>query len=154
MKKLIFLDIDGVLNDELTGLYQSTDGYWPEIKPDCVKAFNRIIRATEAKIVLSSSWRYHILNGNMSLHGFFVLLRSHGVRGELVGHTRESSDSLEPRWIQIKDWLKDNRSDEFRRCCILDDDPSAFGGIVSGVQTGNGGLTDANAAEAIALLNA
>ena len=56
--KVIFLDIDGVLNSEETvkkGI-RSDRGYIG-IDPFLTAIFNRIIFATDAKIVLSSTWR-------------------------------------------------------------------------------------------------
>lgn len=165
--KIIFLDIDGVLNDFERSWGEVPD-YNPSFVPKCVQAFNRIIRATEAKVVLSSSWRYSILNGNMSLNGFRILLSSHSVRGELIGHTREdvaTDDVFEPRWRQIADWLKAPAyGDKQAACrasgepirltsyCIIDDDSDAFGGR-PGVRTSGGvGLTEADADAAIEIL--
>ena len=54
--KIIFLDVDGVLNCE----YTHTKGMslFP-IDPYMVLLVDRIVQATGAKVVLSSSWRYH-----------------------------------------------------------------------------------------------
>lgn len=55
--KVIFLDIDGVLNDEDTGYSwekQEERGY---IDPEFVKNLSWIVDETGAEIVLSSSWR-------------------------------------------------------------------------------------------------
>jgi len=149
---IIFLDIDGVLNslsraDEPADLFR-------EILSPHVMALNKIVRATDAKMVLSSSWRYYIHNGMMSLSGFELMLHTHGVRGSLVGHTRRDKDEYEPRWLQIRDWLRDNRPPtpgDLQRYCILDDDPDAFGGL-HGVQTNGSGLTTEDAEQAIAIL--
>jgi hypothetical protein len=161
--KLVFLDIDGVLNDYERSWREVPD-YNPEFVPTCVQNFNRIIRETEARIVLSSSWRHLIHAGHMSLHGFQTLLRSHGVRGELIGWTRPDLCE-EPRWKQIADWLRspnhegtagESRSRlagrKVERYCIIDDDHEAFGGR-PGVQTAGGmGLTEADADAAIEIL--
>ena len=155
--KLVFLDIDGVLND-FERSWGAVPDYNPEFVPRCVQNFNRIIRATEARIVLSSSWRHLIVFGHMSLNGFSVLLRSHSVRGHLIGHTREeaASESSEPRWQQIADYIKTHReanADGIERYCILDDCSDAFGGR-PGVRTdGSTGLTAADADLAIEILN-
>jgi hypothetical protein len=169
--KLIFLDVDGVLNRFGPAFSESLADYSPQIEPACVRAFNRIIRDTEAKIVLSSSWRYLIHNGHFSLNGFQVFLRSHGIRGELIGCTRQdlgTADEPEPRWQQIADWLKVQRvagrdkngaiiasnlqGEPIGRYCIIDDDPDAFGGR-PGVQTnGAFGLTEEDSFRAIQIL--
>ena len=147
--KIIFLDIDGVLNSTS----QQTPAIGNEFLPRCVTELNRIIALTDAKIVLSSNWRYLIHNGYMDLTGFSILLRSHNVRGELVGFTRESEGD-EPRWSQIRDWFRANSPvGTDYNYCILDDDPGAFGGR-PGVQTNGNGLTEADADLAIEILNA
>ena len=55
--KVIFLDIDGVLNSE--EYYESfPDGeFIPPIDPVCVERLKRIVDRTGAKLILSSSWR-------------------------------------------------------------------------------------------------
>ncbi len=174
---IVFLDIDGVLNDWERSWREVPD-YNPEFVPCCVKAFNKIIRATEAKIVLSSSWRYGIHRGDFSLRGFGRMLRSHSVRGELIGATRPS-ECDEPRWREIADWLKKpmlpaglivgiddaelgvglglEKTTEpvpfkIKRYAIIDDDSDAFGGR-PGVQTAGGvGLTEADADLVIEIL--
>ena len=154
--RLIFLDLDGVLN-----AYQPFSGsvpeYNPEIFPRCVRNFNRIIRQTEARIVLSSAWRHLIHFQHMSLHGFQTLLRTHGVKGELIGYTR-ADEGEEPRWRQIADWLKDPRHHkgghkiDVSMYAILDDTSEAFGGR-PGVQTdGTKGLTVKDANKVIRIL--
>lgn len=152
-QNLIFLDIDGVLND-WDRSWRDVPDYNPEILPRCVRALNRIIRETDAKLVLSSSWRGLITTGHMTLLGFERMLSSHGVNGYLIGHTRNIGD--EYRWQEIADWLRQpmwgpNRI-KIRRYCIIDDDPDAFGKR-PGVQTKGGeGLTEADADAVIALL--
>lgn len=51
MKKVIFLDIDGVLNSDRT-LYESIS-----LEDDLILNLKEIINKTGAKIILSSSWR-------------------------------------------------------------------------------------------------
>jgi hypothetical protein len=146
--KIIFLDIDGTINRTLIGE--------PEFNSFCIAALNRIIEATGAKLVLSSSWRYKILNGGMSLQEFARdLLEPAGVCGQLIGYTRENAATLddepEPRWRQIADWLR-QPPHPIERYCILDDDPDAFGGR-PGVRTDRRtGLTEADADAAIEIL--
>lgn len=84
MSDLIFLDIDGVLNDHsFDDLAKSC-----RIVPSNVVHLNRIIVETGAKIVLSSAWRYLLNRDEMTLQGLDWLLRSHGVAaGALVGIT-------------------------------------------------------------------
>ena len=60
--KVLFLDIDGVLNNDKTfeevhDYYVKTGYHKVEIGLDMVERLFKIIEATGAKIVLSSSWR-------------------------------------------------------------------------------------------------
>lgn len=114
---ILFLDIDGVLNGHQTICKdsQSTTLHGPQ-----VKQLNRVLRETGANIILSSSWRYQIIAGKMTLAGMDLLLRSHGVMaGRLVGHTRPDTMVVDSnsgalvfveneRGPQISDWLSDN----------------------------------------------
>lgn len=51
MKKVIFLDIDGVLNSDRT-LYEDTS-----LEDDLILNLKELVDKTKAKIILSSSWR-------------------------------------------------------------------------------------------------
>ena len=101
--KLIFLDIDGVLNDHQ---------FHPEalicaLLPACVAQLGRVISQTGAKIVLSSDWRYMIHESLMSLQEFEALLRAHGAPAELeiIGVTT-TDEAVKGRGQQIAAWLQ------------------------------------------------
>ena len=71
-KKVIFLDIDGVLNCEQTYInrfkkMQETKNYILDIDEEKVKLLSYICRITGAKVVLSSSWRSDWKNGKENL---------------------------------------------------------------------------------------
>lgn len=62
-KKVIYLDIDGVLNsDEFAAFCLKEEGYDPfeidELDPRAIKNLKYIVENTGASIVLSSSWRW------------------------------------------------------------------------------------------------
>lgn len=60
LTKIIFLDIDGVLNRLGTPQQGRTTEKWEGLigmEPELVTRFNRLVRETEAKVVLSSTWR-------------------------------------------------------------------------------------------------
>lgn len=88
--KVIFLDFDGVL---VTVHDRYTAG-----SPFCVFNLNRIIEATGAKIVVSSSWR--ILFEMEELTRF---LKEWGVQGEVIGKTPVNHDG--ERGDEIQAWL-------------------------------------------------
>lgn len=161
---LIFLDIDGVLNAH-------------EFDPECgcgridrdkMGRLNRILRATGARVVLSSAWRYLVHRGEMNLMGLEWLLRSHGmISGRLAGITRV--DYLAPRppydgrpesWVhtnergdQVRCWL-DSAGATAPPYVVIDD--LDLGISAAGhpfVQTdGMVGLTEADADRAIEML--
>lgn len=99
--KVLFLDIDGVLNDRSRSPLAESSSF----DAGAVMRLNRVITSTGARLVLSSSWRYVIIDGTMTLGGFEFLLRTHGLaQGSLVGHT--CADELVPsRAGQIRQWL-------------------------------------------------
>lgn len=113
--RVIFLDIDGVLNNHK----KMSNGYCG-IDSNCVYYFNRILRVIpDAKIVISSAWRYLILKSSMTVKGFGELLLSHGVEcyARVISHT--VSDEEEPlRDKQIQLWIDNNKVNNF---VILDD---------------------------------
>jgi hypothetical protein len=104
MQSLIFLDIDGVLNRHRP---------WPNgyigIEPACAYRFNRLLKLTGAKIVVSSAWRYLIHSGSMTTKGFENLLLSHGINchDRVIGLTEPDAESWkDERGIQIYRWLE------------------------------------------------
>jgi hypothetical protein len=54
--KIVFCDIDGVLNNPGCYSRRSATGIPPDT--DCVAALNRILLTTGARIVISSTWRF------------------------------------------------------------------------------------------------
>lgn len=148
---IIFLDIDGVLNS-----FKSFDwGTAPLalLLPECVARFNRIIESTEAQIVLSSSWRHYVLGGSMTLLGLERLLRSHGVRGNLIDTTCDDEEADE-RGEQIRLW---RRAHKHRgRYVVLDDldDGISERGLNAVFTNGSVGLTDADVSKALEFLAA
>ena len=138
--KVIFLDIDGVLNTHdyliATQAAQTFDAggkitrwnHEEDMDRVLVARVNRIIEATGAKVVISSSWR--LLFQLDDIRGF---LTSRGFVGEIIGET--------PRYVHKEDWTSgriDHRADEIRAWLredggavesyvILDDDHEEIG---------------------------
>ena len=114
-RRIIFLDIDGVLNH-----WSSPPAplYFP-CDPANVACFNRLVATAEAGIVVSSDWR-----NIMSWERLCTILVQHGVSGEFVGKTpsldREGPFDRRPiRGHEVDLWLKEERFEgEF---VILDD---------------------------------
>jgi hypothetical protein len=145
--RIIFLDVDGVLNSQ--AFY---DRYLPFGRPvprppldrDAVRRLDRLIVATGAWIVLSTSWR-----GYSTLPGWLV---SHGCRGAVVGRTPFRPA---PRGVEIATWLNAaaRRGVPIQRFAILDDDADMGALAPYLVQTDHRyGLQDEDVDRAIDLL--
>lgn len=113
--KVIFLDIDGVLNTANYTLIneKSPSNYvFGGFDPACVNRLNQITKATEAKLVLSSSWRKLF-----EIETIRKLFSYQGIEAELIDYT--ISNSRRTRGFEIESWLNENNVESF---VILDDD--------------------------------
>jgi len=113
---VLFLDIDGVCNsDQWYDQFLAAGNPIPRppLDREAVARLDRIIRATGAWIVLSTSWR-----GYPELPRW---LMEHGCSGAVVGCTPRLD--YRPRGHEIAAWLNQQakRGVPIRRCCILDD---------------------------------
>lgn len=143
--KVIFLDIDGVLNNEATKFGRKFD-------PACVAALNKITDKTGARIVVSSTWRHAGLTETRAT------LSENGVTGKVNGLTPDLSKRglihvAVPRGREIQAWLECHPA--VNGFVILDDadDMEHLSGSL--IQTvSRVGLTELDAARAIRRLNA
>ena len=121
MKKIIFLDIDGVLYT--SGYYKYLtltqqkfrDKYGFLFDPKCIKNFNEIIEETGAKVVISSTWR------RAGIDIMRNLFKDRGIKGDIIGLTPIATieDLYFCRGEEIEHWLTYNgMPDKF---VILDD---------------------------------
>jgi hypothetical protein len=155
--KIVFLDIDGVLNA----------GEGP-LLPGCISALNKITNATGAMIVIHSSWRF-----SWSLVQIRGHLKAHGVEGEIIGVTSmpkcrvhsgililhdedylawAGSLEVHERPTSIQKWL--DVHPEVEAFVILDDDPHFEHLHPKHIHTESKvGLTPQQAEEAILLLS-
>lgn len=128
-KKIIFLDIDGVLatNKEFMMKRINFHKKYPEAKelhipypfnPGCVKIFNEIIEETDPKIVISSDWRHHWdLEELDKIFKFNKVIKS--PEGTTGFSKRKLSSSLEDdRSWQIKNYVL---SHELKTWVAIDD---------------------------------
>lgn len=111
MKKIIFLDIDGVLNSETYDKNRTAGA----IDPECAKRLNRIIKETNAGIVISSSWK-------LSPSLVYAEFKDAGIKGNIIGMTPnfifDSWRKDKSRGAEIELWLSENPCDNY---IILDD---------------------------------
>jgi hypothetical protein len=159
MNPILFLDIDGVLNRHC----RFPNGYCG-IDREQVEVLNEVLYAVpSAKLVISSAWRYEILNGNMTLKGFEYLLLVHGIacRGRLAGHTAIDPCD-EPNHYDAEAWRVNGlrwRAEQIReyveiygieRYAVVDDLDLQVPNFVR--TDGAWGITDDHAERIIALL--
>lgn len=141
--KLIFLDFDGVLNTPATwGLYTKGDGS-DAIDPERVELVNGIVEVTDAKVVISSTWRR-----DRTVAELQALLNKRGATFDVIGKTVETN---EERWKQIAKWFDGFKATPY---VILDDmDEAGLGHEEHFVQTNPlVGLTLDDAKHAINIL--
>lgn len=115
MQPILFLDIDGVLNDHTKYASGCTT-----ILPRCVEQLNWLIRTTGCGLVITSAWRHMIVEGTMNPKGFGYLLRTHGLSSAeaVIGSTERDRPGLS-RNQQVLNWLRGNGAN--RSWCVVDD---------------------------------
>jgi len=124
--KVVFLDVDGVLNTEETfernyQEYLVTNVRKEPIDEERIKYLKDIIVATGAKIVLSSSWRLHcefegrtIVSSEPHMKYLIDLLSKYGLMlYDITGYDRDGN-----RGNEIMEWLAREEVDNF---IVLDD---------------------------------
>lgn len=148
--KLIFLDVDGVLNTTSNWGIKLVNGVWEggTIEPAKVSAINQIVDATGAKIVVSSMWRV-----GRTVEDLQKLLNDEGAEFEIIGTTPEAPRE---RWGQILKWLQSHSGALNSHYVIIDDWLEAgWGHSGHFVNTDpEVGITDADVQKAIEILNA
>lgn len=111
--KVIFLDIDGVLNV----IPQGHDEHGAIFHPHLVENLKSIVEATGAKVVISSYWRHS------GLAKMEAMWRDRELPGEMIGITGNRLDldcfTLQ-RGTEIQEWL--DKHPEITDYVILDDD--------------------------------
>ncbi len=98
--KVLFLDVDGVLNR--TGFRPAESlGLRSWIEPELAKRLSDVIRMTGAEIVLASDWRL-----GRELPQLREELRAAGVEGSLLGVTPAITG--QPRWREVEAWMTEH----------------------------------------------
>jgi len=121
MEKIIFLDVDGVLNFWDCWLGSTPNVLRGKSKTlvlsiDAINQLNRIIKETGAKIVISSTWR--------KFKDHYNFLLESPIEGEIIGETPDllyDCSRKTSRGLEIKEWLE-NEYGEKCKFVILDDD--------------------------------
>lgn len=152
--RLIFLDINGVLNSDKTDLGPDA----APLDPVNIAPFNRIIEATGAKLVITSDWRFSLSRESIASH-----FEEAAIRGEIIGMVPDLRGYDPPidievtRGEEIESWLeKSGRTDAEKsdwRFVILDgtSDVEPYGDRHVKTRT-EMGLTEADVDRVIAML--
>jgi hypothetical protein len=129
--KIVFLDIDGVLN--WVGTEDRISGF-VGLCPERIQRFNQILDAhPDAKIVVSSTWRASGLFGVYEdFDGLKKLLADRGLRGEIIGHT-PIHFGHRGRGNEIREYLdecfaEENPGQTLDAFVVLDDDTEGMEG--------------------------
>ncbi len=126
---IIFLDIDGVLNNQtyaniLNTLYKNSNGYGgrnkyklstKNIKWDLYNVYNLKLLMNKANVVISSTWRY-----THSINNFKMMFQLYGLKpNKIIGTTPDlRGQILTIRGDDINAYLNTNSVDKY---VILDD---------------------------------
>ena len=118
MRKILFLDIDGVLNTERQHEYchsrgiTNSDEYGYLFDPIAVRNLAKIVNETGADIVISSSWKYNGLSelldmwSDRGLPGRVIDITPDTMSNEILLHADlEKMEFLSCRGYEIKEWL-------------------------------------------------
>lgn len=116
--KVLFLDIDGVLNR-----CQMYENMHFGIVPECVENLNLILKSVpDLQIVISSAWRYAMLNKDMTVKGFEYMLLISGVNCQNRIYDHTVADEIIPtRGAQIRNWLDTHAYLRIDKYLALDD---------------------------------
>lgn len=169
MEKYLFGDFDGVLNTEYYQNYLCYQGlayqdeYGALFDPEAIKQLKRIVDATNAKIVIESSWKY------LGLEAMQEMWSDRKLPGQVIGIT---SSSVSDQWLlsanledidpamghckgmEIASWLSDNAK-QGTKYVILDDEYVIMDSQLSHFVLTNpyDGITEEIANKAISILN-
>lgn len=153
--KVIFLDVDGVLNSQ--SLFERCGEELVPIDEENIQYLKAIVDATNAKIVLSSSWRYGWAEHSDGVQDWCRLLVDTLQKYQLKILDKTEYLSNGRREDEIKDWLE-HSTEPVETFVILDDgdyDWYRHGYDKYLVKTDfcTGGLRQRHAEQAIHILN-
>lgn len=163
--KIIFLDVDGVLNSDLyfssTEYRSATEGMTPtqvlkeaihlHINPESIGKLNVLVEKTGAIVVLSSDWRK-----SFSLDEINTILKSRGATFKVMDYTPTITGGWGasiPRGVEIQVHL-DSLTEPVENFVIFDDNDDMLRLREKLVLTNSRiGLTDKNIQKALQILN-
>ena len=147
--KVLFLDIDGVLNKNYLDEGDTREDRY--FHKTLMKNLQYIIEKTDAKIVLSSTWRYGIENEDNKM---YTLLKETFKKYEIDIFSTTPIIKCSPRGDEVLVWLAENQDLEIESMAILDDGRDFKGLKDYLIQTSfDAGLTKEKADCVVDLLN-
>lgn len=151
--KVVFLDVDGVLNSTEFFTRNKSGGSraMDHLDRKAVRRLNTITNMTGAKVVVSSTWR--LLR---TLDELKFSLSKAGFIGDIIGMTPDLLDAPKEdrRGLEILSWLKSNEIFGVTSFVVLDDDSFDLGPVKDRLVKTKfaSGLQDEHVGQAIALL--
>lgn len=153
MRRIIFLDFDGVLNTEYyQGLLQFQGKQWQDehgafFDPKAVRQLKRIIDAMDADIVVESSWKY------LGLEAMQELWRVRDLPRRVIDITPSLTDNAS-KGGEIAAWLSEHATPD-TRYVVIDDEYVVLDSQIPYFIWTNPyeGLTEGQADRAILILN-
>ena len=151
---VIFLDIDGVLNSwKYDHLYKTaSDGNIDETRLPLLK---RLVESSDAKIVLSSSWRKHWSRDRSRCDSIGIALEETFSKHQLSIFDKTPTLPSNDRAEEIKLWLDQNKA--FSNFVIIDDIRFGWSGLEEHVVNTNDrigrGLEETHVLKALRILN-
>lgn len=142
--RVLFLDIDGVLNSEKGWKRDDPKDSW-YWTPECVDQLKEILKACpDVKVVISSTWRRYV-----TLDKFHQMFSAVGVEKDRIISTTPMHLSEGPRGREIRMWLEDHP--EVKKFVIVDDTVSDMGAMMPHVvkTSFSLGLTEEHSGEII-----
>lgn len=123
--KIIFLDVDGVLNS--WGTEERAPSGCVFVDTYLVRNLARVLEETDAKVVLSSTWRYEWGNIDQTCSADFLALRDEcRINGiEFFDKTPAIGNGAD-RDAEIKAWLAANSHLEIEKYIAIDDETYLF----------------------------
>lgn len=161
MRKVLFLDFDGVLNTCWWERKIPIDKYGYAFDPNAVANLAKIIVESGADIVVSSTWKFMGLSEmqemweERSLPGKIIDITPNTVSDEVLLYADLEHMELTPiRGMEIKEWL-DSKGKKVSRYAILDDMDSMLHEQKDHLVLTNPtvGITESDAFKAISILN-
>lgn len=127
MTKIIFLDIDGVLNSQLWYIRTKGSRERDDLDNEAIGFLNDLIEKTGAKVVVTSTWRL-----GRTIDELQEILTRNGFTGEVIDKTKDlrignDGDSI-LRGNEILQWIKSHPEiigcyySDYKNYVIFDDD--------------------------------